>query len=447
MRPICDYQIIQRDADGFGRALFSGTHPHTEAGVIVARVLREDDNQMILPWQKCERNGDAWQIRLTIPQGGLYRVEARFSANEEHPLHNFYDWSALVGCASHVGVGDVFVMAGQSNMSGYGRDPAYDPPELGVHLFDNRGQWTLATHPLNSVVGSVYCNDDSSSGTSPGLAFGRMMHRRLGVPIGLVAAARGGSALEAWNPAEADCFLYRALEAKMEEVGKCSAILWYQGCSETGDAEEANTYPDKFRQTVGLWRERFGDVPIVVCQINRHAWKGADNDRNWGIVREALRQAGLQIPQVYVVPTLDMHTSDGIHNASGACVVIGERMASVLLHGHYGQAGSTAPTVTHAKQLDARTVLLEFRDKHMLRTMDDLATGLHIEDENGLMRCTKISTGKDGAVTVTAERDIGQNAVFHAYWEREVPSFFIRDIYGMPMLACYGVPVEREADV
>lgn len=440
MRTVCDYMIIQRSADGFGRATFAGEFNGGDY-TVVARVMREDDNFTVVPWQVCTITESGWEVELTVPEGGLYRFEARVCSGVASPCNNNYDWCPLIACVQHVGVGDVFVMAGQSNMSGYGRDPAYDPPELGVHLFDNRGQWVLAAHPLNSVPNAIYRNTDDSSGTSPGLAFGRMMHRRLGVPVGLVAAARGGSSLEQWNPAEENPDLYRELEKKLEEVGNFAGMIWYQGCNETCEEEEADSYLEKFTETVSLWREKFGYFPIATCQINRHASKEGDRDRLWGKVREAQRRAAKCIEGVYVVPTIDMHTVDGIHNASGACITVGERLANVLLKGHYGLSGTFAPSITKITRVDSRTVHLEFDGQYMLRTMDNIATGINIEDENGLQKCTKISVCDDGAL-VTAERDIGKNAVFHAYWEREVPAFFIRDINGMPMLACYGVKIE-----
>lgn len=440
MRELCDYMIIQRDSDGFGRVTASGVRELAEGNVLVCCVMREDDNTMIVPWQKCETDGKNWKIELTVPEGGPYRVEVRCAAKEETASFNRYDWCSLVFIAKHVGVGDIFIMAGQSNMSGYGRDPAYDPPQLGVHLFDNRGEWDIASHPLSSVPEPADANNDDASGVSPGLAFGKMMQKRLGVPVGLVSAARGGSSLEWWNPAEEDHYLFDALQKKVEAIGKFKAMIWYQGCNETVEQEESDTYLEKFKQAVSLWREAFGYFPIVTCQINRHAWKGEDRERRWGLVREAQRQAALQIPDCFVVPTIDMTTIDGIHNSSASCIVIGERMASTMLKGCYGMAGAFAPNVVSVKKLDSRTVLLKFKDTHMLRTMDDLAHGINIEDEKGMMDCVQIMACDEGA-KVVGERDIEGEAVFHAYWQREVPSFLIRDIYGMPMLACYNVKI------
>ncbi len=442
MNKICDYMIIQRDKDGFGRATFEGKADLNEKSLVIARVMREDDNMTVIPWHECEKCENGWKTELTIPQGGLYRIEARLSEDKFNPCNNFYDWAPLIACAHYVGVGEVFVLAGQSNMSAYGRDSAYDPPQLGIHLFDNGGNWRIASHPLNSSLNPIYPNNDENAGTSPGLSFGRMMSKHLGVPVGLVAAAKGGSALESWNPAEKDCFLYNALKDKISKVGKISGIIWYQGCNETGEQEEASSYYEKFKQTVSLWRKEFGDIPVATCQLNRHAWKGENNDRFWGMVREAQRQAALTIKDVYIVPTLDMYTTDGIHNGSGSCVVIGERLANALLKGHYGLTGAFAPTITEINKIDSRSIHLKFDEGHHLRTMDDLACGMNIEDENGMMKCTKVSVCDDGAI-VTGERDIGKKAVFHAYWEREEPAFFLRDAYGMPMLACYGVEIKQ----
>lgn len=441
MKNICDYTIIQRDSDGFGRAEYSGEYTPQNGTKVVARVMREDDNMTVVPWQECETDGSEWKISLTIPQGGLYRIEVRQAVIENHYKNNTRDWAPLIACAHHVGVGDIFVLAGQSNMSGYGKDPAYDPPQLGVHLYNNSGNWVLAAHPLFSVPDPIYDNNDCSSAVSPGLAFGRMMSKRLNVPIGLVSAALGGSSLESWNPAEPESFLYGALAAKVREIGKFAGMIWYQGCNETVEKEEAETYLEKFTQSVTLWREKFGHFPIATCQINRHAWREEDRERNWGLVREAQRQAATTIPDVYVVPTMDLPTCDGIHNTSASCITVGERLACAMLK-HYGYQGISAPSVKSVKKLDERTVLLSFYETHTLRTMDDIATGINIEDENGMMNCAKV-TACGNTIKVTAERDIGKNAFFHAYWKREEPAFFIRDVYGMPMLACYGVEIEE----
>lgn len=441
MKNICDYMIIQRDSKGFGTADFSGYTEPCEDLLVVARVVNEYNNTMVVPWQECVLEDGHWHITLKIPQGGLYRVEARRSEGSFDGFTNSYDWGQYIAVASHVGVGDVFILAGQSNMSGYGKDPAYDPPELGVHLFNNAAQWVLATHPLGSVPEPVYPNNDPASGVSPGLAFGKAMHRALGVPIGLVSAARGGSSLESWNPANADdCFLYDSMIEKYNEVGSAAGIVWYQGCNETNE-EEAGRYYENFSETVILWREKLGSLPIVTCQINRHAFAG-DNDRMWGLVRDAQRRAALTIDNVYLVPTCDLPCCDGIHNTSGSCVTVGERMAGVLLAGYYGLPGFTAAMILKAEKTGRSTIKLHISEGHCLRTMDNNACGMNIEDETGLMNCTEVKVS-NGDLIVEGEREISGKAVFHAYWKKMQPAFFVRDIYGMPVSACYNLEIEE----
>lgn len=442
MLTIRDYMIIQRDGDGMGHAKFEGTYRSNDCNLVVSRVMREDDNLTVIPWRKCTTEGDKWSIDLDIPEGGLYRVEARQVKGDFTPYSNGYDWAELCGIAFHVGVGEVYVVAGQSNMSAFAKDFAYDPPQLGVHCLDNRGEWVIATNPLNSSVNGKYFNNDVSSGCSPALSFARTMYRRLGVPIGLVACAHGGAPLYQYDPDHEDNVYYPPMKEKIGLAGAIGGILWYQGCSDCGCDEDANTYLDRFTRIVREWREEFGDVPVVNVQLNRHAYRVTNDNRYWGIVRDAQRRAENVIHDLYTVPTIDLYTNDGIHNASGPCVILGERMANALLRGHYHLAGRLAPNVRKIIQVDKDKIKLKFDRDCAMVTMDNLAHGLNIEDEQGMMACTSVaSDGLD--IIVTGEREIVGEAVFHAYWEKEEPAFFVRDIYGMPMLACYGVKIEK----
>ena len=65
------------------------------------------------------------------------------------------EWAQRGDTRQHWGVGDVWLIAGQSNCAGYGKDPVEDPSELGVHLLGNDLHWDLATHPLNDSTNSL----------------------------------------------------------------------------------------------------------------------------------------------------------------------------------------------------------------------------------------------------------------------------------------------------
>ncbi len=440
MRDVCDYMIIQRNADGFGKCVFTGKINPSNGNLVIARVMREDNNVMIIPWTECKVEDAAFSVELTVPAGGLYRIEARQTNGEFNPVNNNYDWAPYVECVHHVGVGEIFVMAGQSNMSGYGKDPAYDPPEMGVHLFDNSGKWGIAAHPLCTSINPVYPNNDGSAGTSPGLSFAKAMKKALGVPVGLVSACLGGSSLESWNPAEKEPFLYNSMVDKIGEVGDFSGMIWYQGCNETNE-EECFSYYEKFCEAVRLWRNKFGDFPIVTCQLNRHASRENDNNRCWGAVRDAQRRAALTLKDVYIVTTNDLPVCDGIHNTSGASVIIGERIAGALQKMYYKLPGYSAPVITRAKKIDGNKIFVSVSGCQVLKTMDDNPCGLSIEDEKGMMECLSVST-RDGGLEITAGRKILGKAYFHAYWEKQGSEFTVRDVYGMPVTSCYMLEIE-----
>ncbi len=456
MNNLVDYKIIQRNKDGYATVTWKGEYKFAENQGAAASVVREDDNTIIVPWTKCTMEGNKWSVTLNVPEGGLYRAEVRvydhvfLRTDGEIYGDNFnqyatFEWTPLIAAVYHFGVGDVFLLTGQSNMSGYGRDTAYDPATLGVHLLANDQTWKIATHPVCSPVNSPYGALDHASGTSPSLSFGRTMMRNLGVPVGLVAASLGGVPLAPYDPDYENHYMYDMVIEQLKRVGDVAGIVWYQGCSDTGTDEAASTYFDRFNQMITKLRKVVGNVPVVQAQLNRHMMdKDYDDiDRRWGMVRDAQRRAALEMEDSYTVPTFDLGMTDGIHNSSGGNVILGERLASALLQGHYGKVGTQPPIPVSAEKISATEIKVHFNEKlRGLQVMDNIPLGLHIEDEDGIMDCPKAES-REGELIVTAPREIKGKAQFHAYWRSVIPAFIIRDIRGMPMLGCYGMEIEE----
>ena len=439
MVEITDYQILQRDPTGYAMGIFCGDIPaeYNERGRVYARAVREDDGLTIVGWKLCQIEKGIWRTEMHLPEGGLYRLEASWCEGETSP-----EWALRVKTIHYIGVGDLFMLTGQSNMAGYGRDAAYDPPQLGVHLYGNNGRWNVAAHPLNDSVGTIYPeNAEYTSSTSPALAFGRRLMERLGIPIGLIQASRGSSALTEWHPEE-DVSLYRAMLRRLDVVGPIKGVLWYQGCSDA-NATDANRYLERYARMVELWRDRIGKVPFLTVQLNRRTTVGEleESHRYWGLICEAQRQAARQIPDVYVVPSLDLPVTDGIHNSSGANVIIGERLANTALQGIYGKSGQLAPSVSAVEYVDEMHVYVGFPSDFCMTTIDEVGDDMNLEDVDGLISCVRATNWKNGFL-VTAARPIQLPARFYALWRCCPPAFVPRDKHGMPMLACYGVDVK-----
>ena len=437
-----NFQILQRNENNVAKAVFSGKIPaNTDPNKkIYGRVLGENDNLVVIQWTEAEISGEEWTLKLDVPTGGLYRFEAA-AADPSMPV-----WYAIeapkFGIVKHFGVGDVYIMAGQSNMSGYGRDFAIDPPTLGVHLYANSGNWDIATHPLNDGTDTIYpLNYEDSCATCPGLSFGRVLKERLNVPIGLIAAALGGSPLSRWDIAE-NGDLYKAMIQRVEDIGTgVKGIIWYQGCS---DADRADSYYDRFARFAAQCRKDLGNIDIITVQLNH--WAGGmdvkEQDRLWAKVKDAQRRIAQDLDYVHVIPTTGLPLSDGIHNNSESNVIIGTRLAMVTLKEVYGLPGLSAPDVLEVKQIEDDVVILKIDPSFCMVDMDCRAEGMHIEDANGLVEGEKL-THIEGGMRLEMPRAITLPAKFHAYWQNNSSNWLAKDRNGMPLLSCYDVEITK----
>ncbi len=339
-----NWQIYQQNKRGTADIELGGrwiADPGIKQAQVLVRVMDEAQMRTIgraFDWTPAKTNPDGtWSIVLKrVPAGGLYRIETVVQF-DGCPV----EWARRGDMRHHVGVGDVWVIAGQSNAAGYGKTPCPDAPELGIHQFHASGEWRLATHPLDDSTDTQYPanREGANASHSPFLAFARMVKRAVGYPIGLVPAALGGSAIASWAPGPGSLF-DNMLAYVRDAGGGCRGVLWYQGESDTA-ADSHPLYAKRFAQFVKHCRRAFRrpDLPVITVQLNRHrgAAPGDPSHAGWEAIREIQRQAARMVKGVEVVSALDLGLSDGIHNHSSANVILGERMAAAALGAAYGR--------------------------------------------------------------------------------------------------------------
>ena len=132
-----------------------------------------------------------WLLRLpALPAGGPFELAAE-SASGRVVVHDLL-------------IGEVWICSGQSNMEWKApraelvndADTGGDFPAIRMLSVDNRlrrgsqedfeGRWAVCTPELLMKFSAV------------GGWFGRTLHRELGVPVGLICNARGGSRIQSW---------------------------------------------------------------------------------------------------------------------------------------------------------------------------------------------------------------------------------------------------------
>ena len=449
------WQILQQ-AEGYASAAIRGTWyagaDEMAAGPVYIRAVREEDGGEVVSWTPCAMHGgQRWSGMLDrLPTGGPYRIESCLRRDSTSGL----EWAKRGDMIHHVGVGDLWVIAGQSNAVGYGRGPIHDPPELGVHLLRHDGSWDLASHPFNDATASIHPEnrDDANPGHSPFLAFGRIVRRATGYQVGLLMAALGGSPLSAWD-VEDDGYLTRnMLRIVATAGGRVRGILWYQGESDT-TSSAAPDYLARFTRTVAAWRDLLNDaaLPVLTVQLNRLTtqpdWE--TTDEGWGQVRDAQRRAAATIPGVYVAPALDAPLSDSIHNSPVGNLLIGARLARVALSAVYGQrAPHAAPAIVEAAfdpmgAGGSRAIVLRFDGVtgYLLAHAPDQPV-FGVEDERGALPVTTWAVvGPDRIRLTLGRRPVGTTRVHGAPGRNPLGLLPVDAATYLPMLAFLDVVV------
>ncbi|RED55882.1 sialate O-acetylesterase [Cohnella phaseoli] len=446
------WAIVQRQRESGTIALAGewstrdGSRP--DQPTVHARVVHEDGRGAVVPWIRCATGEDGtWSVRLEVPEGGLYRIETCLRLNDLQPM----ELAARGDMIHHIGIGDIWVIAGQSNATGYGRGAVSDSPETGVHLLRHNGRWDLATHPFNESTDTVQPlnGEPVNPGHSPYLAFAKELKKATGIPIGLLQTALGGSPLSRWNPNE-DGDLYRnMMEVVGAAGGEIKGVLWYQGCSDC-DSENAPSYYRRFALMVERWRQDTGDdkLPFLSVQLNRNAAyaEGIEGDRCWGLVREAQRRAAERIAGVEIVPSLDSPLSDIIHNGPAGNLMIGWRLANTALGAVYGKAiPHRAPNLALAVRGEAeQTVLLQFDDIHgQLFAVGPGERIFSIEDEKGFHVVDRWQVREGSRIELILSRPLEGKAFVHGAFEANPSAFPLLDTgTQLPMLSFYGVEIE-----
>jgi hypothetical protein len=232
----------------------------------------------------------------------------------------------------------LFILAGQSNMSGRGEvaKSGQDSNSM-VFVFGNDYHWKIAEEPIDDPSGQVdKVSEDPDASLGPGLAFATsLIERRPDMAIGLIPCASGGSSIYQWRRSLSENTLYgsclkRARAAST--MGDVAGILFFQGEADAMAPElyqETVLLPDewgdRFVALVNNWRQDLNspELPVVFAQIGTNT--APDIFVNWAAVKE--QQASVEMPFCGMITTDDLALKDGVHFTSESYQIIGRRFA------------------------------------------------------------------------------------------------------------------------
>jgi sialate O-acetylesterase len=346
-----------------------------------------------------------WQVQLAPLDASAEPRELTITANNTLHLKN-------------VLVGEVWLCGGQSNMEyAVDRTTAGAPPATKsdaalaaeiksaqyplIRLF--RVQKKLAPPDVVSDGWTDCGGDNLAIFSAIGFFFARDLQQALGVPVGVIQSAWGGSRIEPWTPpaAYAASAVFKAQAAAKTPMqiddypaGKyvdgmirplapyaLRGVLWYQGESNIIATNDGVRYADKFQVLVDGWRALWKNpaLPFYSVQLapfyytkrkDPLAHSAEELPKLWEAQYLALR-----IPHTGLVATLDLDANFGNIHPNGKRVV-GRRLADLALTQTYGKSGLVYSGPTFAKMaISGNTAVLRF---------DNLAGGLASRDRQPL---------------------------------------------------------------
>jgi hypothetical protein len=224
---------------------------------------------------------------LVAPTGGFYTVDLRLMQKGKE---------VAAQSVEPVGVGEVFVIAGQSNSTNYGE--VRQKVKSGfVTTFDGHA-WRIADDPQPGV------QDNSSKGSFIP-AFGDAMYAKYHVPIAVAAVGHGSTSVRQWLPKgvrflaqptmtkftteaapgvwECDGTLFRGMMARIRQLDSFGprghrgfrALLWHQGESDARQKPPHQISADEYRalltRVIRQSRKDAGwKFPWFVAQVSYH---------------------------------------------------------------------------------------------------------------------------------------------------------------------------------
>lgn len=276
-----DYQVIQRSSPAAGTVRLRGVLKDLDADGAILEVRIVQDGRPG-PWRRVEAKifKEGVQGALEVPAGGWYRMDVRVSRGEKVLAET---------SVAHVGVGEIFVVAGQSNSANHGEEKQTTKSGR-VAAFDGRG-WRPANDPQPGASGG------GGSFLPP---LGDALAERFSVPVGFVACGIGATSVREWlpkgatfaNPPTIEGRVSRLADGTWQSKGDAfamftgrmkplgphgfRAVLWHQGESDANQRDPARTLPGKLyreyleRLIRGSRRAIGWDAPWFVAQVSYH---------------------------------------------------------------------------------------------------------------------------------------------------------------------------------
>ena len=380
---------------------------------------------------------------------------------------------------SNVAVGEVWLASGQSNMelrvprtlNAQAEIAAANEPQIRQFRPARR----IADTPQTETKGmwQPASPQTLSEFTAVGYFFARELHKKLGVPIGIIHSSYGGTPAEAWtsdatlksNPELAVVFehwskdladypqakakfdqqmaAWKEREAAAKAAGKSAppapysphgpgdkatpsglyngmiaplipygirGVIWYQGETNSHDPE---LYKKLFPALIKSWRHDWNaEFPFYFVQLaNFHKQQTQPSEGGWAFIREAQATA-LLLPKTGMAVTIDLGLPNEIHYPNKQ--EVGRRLALVALANQYGQPVEFSGPQFATMTTGSGSLRLKFTHAQGMKAKEGDLKGFAIAGKDG--RFAWAAAKIEGDTIALSSPQVPAPAVAHYDW-------------------------------
>lgn len=287
-------------------------------------------------------------------------------------------------------IGEVWLCAGQSNMEmpmkGYNTKPP-QRVDSSEHFIANSTNYNLRVFkpgwnavsktPLYTVNSGKW--NSANPSTTPDISatayfFARKLQETLGVPVGIIVVARGGSSIESWMDS-ATLATVKPVEIpdtlKWQDAHKTyvqmfntmlhpfigytiKGAIWSQGEANVSNSYEYQTLCTKM---ISAWRNKWniGDFPFYIAQL---VPAGLSDNMNHAIMREAQLNTSLLTKNSGIAVIMDLFPVSSVHYPQKK--VVGDRLANLALVNNYQIKGVAMGPVLKSFLVNKNVINLKF---------------------------------------------------------------------------------------
>lgn len=341
------------------------------------------------------------QAETVVDEHGRWQVELNLQGMDQKPRSLLIEGSSRIE-AKNVLVGEVWFASGQSNMQQRLNQMTGAEEEIAQanipQFREFRIPVTQAKTPQEEIRGFWIVTTPDRAGGHGALAyfFGKILHRELKRPIGVIQCSWSNTPLEPWLSEQAvnsDPVLkedaqrlwdFFAEQEKQDEVvdpkkqlqarhvptwifngmiapmrkTTIRGFLWYQGESNAG---RAAYYRVAFPLLIKDWREQWGneELPFYFCQLASYRKPAVTPENSaWAELRES-QEKSLAVPNTARVVLIDAGEQSDIHPRNKW--LVGERLAALVLAKTYGKDVPHESPVYDSHQVEGDKIRIQFR--------------------------------------------------------------------------------------